>query len=246
MGVLAINNAPALRWDRPRLLHRCSFAIAAGRDGHDQQHCLCTSKKRCRLRQEPLSQPYTAALPTWLLYATAASCAAASCTLPPALPVGEGPSPPDERLSEGTCWFSMPALPLARILDPGPVFSQIRCWLKCDTPLASKTPKCPLFSQIWLCSQLVKKREMWAPPIPLPPTPPHPHQPNHHPTPPTHRSHAHARVLLPLPQDHKSRPSAKEALKHPWLQENFHTGKKRPISATVVQRIQVRKGARGE
>ncbi|GAB4813439.1 hypothetical protein N2152v2_000485 [Parachlorella kessleri] len=41
-----------------------------------------------------------------------------------------------------------------------------------------------------------------------------------------------------LNKDHAQRPSAKEALRHPWLQSSFHQDKKRPISATVVQRIQ--------
>lgn len=43
---------------------------------------------------------------------------------------------------------------------------------------------------------------------------------------------------LPCLQDHTKRPSAKEALRHPWLSAAFHEAKQRPLSATVVQRIQ--------
>ncbi len=39
-------------------------------------------------------------------------------------------------------------------------------------------------------------------------------------------------------QDHTQRPTAKEALRHPWLSPAFHEAKRRPLSATVVQRIQ--------
>jgi serine/threonine protein kinase len=49
---------------------------------------------------------------------------------------------------------------------------------------------------------------------------------------------ARAFVSALLNKDHAARPTAKEALKHPWLQTAFHTGKRRPLSATVVQRIQ--------
>lgn len=42
-----------------------------------------------------------------------------------------------------------------------------------------------------------------------------------------------------LQKDHTKRPTAKEALKHPWLQSQFHADKKRPLQSTVVQRIQV-------
>jgi serine/threonine protein kinase/Ca2+-binding EF-hand superfamily protein len=41
-----------------------------------------------------------------------------------------------------------------------------------------------------------------------------------------------------LQKDHKQRPTAKEALHHPWLSKEFHATKRRPLSATVVQRIQ--------
>lgn len=41
-----------------------------------------------------------------------------------------------------------------------------------------------------------------------------------------------------LNKDHKERPNAREALAHPWLAPAFHAGKRRPISQTVVQRIQ--------
>ena len=39
-------------------------------------------------------------------------------------------------------------------------------------------------------------------------------------------------------QDHTHRPTAKQALRHPWLSPAFHEAKQRPISSTVVQRIQ--------
>lgn len=39
-------------------------------------------------------------------------------------------------------------------------------------------------------------------------------------------------------QHHTQRPTAKEALRHPWLSPAFHEAKRRPLSATVVQRIQ--------
>ena len=41
-----------------------------------------------------------------------------------------------------------------------------------------------------------------------------------------------------LNKDHERRPTAKQALSHPWLQKEFHRDKLRPLSATVVQRIQ--------
>ena len=41
-----------------------------------------------------------------------------------------------------------------------------------------------------------------------------------------------------LLKDPAKRPTAKEALKHPWLQTGFHAAKRRPLSTTVVQRIQ--------
>lgn len=49
-----------------------------------------------------------------------------------------------------------------------------------------------------------------------------------------------ARAWAPLPQDHKKRPTAVEMLAHPWLQTSFYSGGARPLSATVVQRLQVR------
>lgn len=45
-------------------------------------------------------------------------------------------------------------------------------------------------------------------------------------------------VKMLLQKDHERRPTAKEALQHPWLQKEFHVAKSRPLSATVVQRIQ--------
>ena len=45
-------------------------------------------------------------------------------------------------------------------------------------------------------------------------------------------------VRVLLKKDHAARPSAKEALRHPWLQSAFHAGRPRPLSTTVVQRIQ--------
>jgi serine/threonine protein kinase/Ca2+-binding EF-hand superfamily protein len=46
-------------------------------------------------------------------------------------------------------------------------------------------------------------------------------------------------IKILLNKDPEQRPSAKDALKHPWLQTSFHVGKKaRPLSTTVVQRIQ--------
>lgn len=47
-------------------------------------------------------------------------------------------------------------------------------------------------------------------------------------------------VTVLLNKDPAQRPTAKEALAHCWLQTTFHTTKRRPLSATVVQRIQVR------
>ena len=41
-----------------------------------------------------------------------------------------------------------------------------------------------------------------------------------------------------LQKDPARRPTAKEALRHPWLQTGFHDANLRPLSATVVQRIQ--------
>lgn len=46
-------------------------------------------------------------------------------------------------------------------------------------------------------------------------------------------------IKILLNKEHEQRPTAKDALKHPWLQTSFHAGKKsRPLSTTVVQRIQ--------
>ena len=45
-------------------------------------------------------------------------------------------------------------------------------------------------------------------------------------------------VTLLLNKNHEKRPTAKEALKHPWLQTSFHLGTSRPLNTTVVQRIQ--------
>jgi serine/threonine protein kinase/Ca2+-binding EF-hand superfamily protein len=46
-------------------------------------------------------------------------------------------------------------------------------------------------------------------------------------------------IKILLNKDPEQRPSAKDALKHPWLSTTFHAGKKsRPLSTTVVQRIQ--------
>ena len=41
-----------------------------------------------------------------------------------------------------------------------------------------------------------------------------------------------------LEKDHTKRPTAREALKHPWLAADFHVSRKRKIDATVVQRLQ--------
>ncbi|KFM26919.1 Calcium-dependent protein kinase 29 [Auxenochlorella protothecoides] len=41
-----------------------------------------------------------------------------------------------------------------------------------------------------------------------------------------------------LEKDHKKRPSAKDMLGHAWLQSSFYTTNARPISASVVQRLQ--------
>jgi calcium-dependent protein kinase len=46
-------------------------------------------------------------------------------------------------------------------------------------------------------------------------------------------------IKILLNKEHEQRPTAKDALKHPWLQTSFHAGKKsRPLCTTVVQRIQ--------
>ena len=66
-------------------------------------------------------------------------------------------------------------------------------------------------------------------PLPAPAYPPGPRPPT--------RPPACLPVCLSL-QDHTQRPSAKEALRHPWLSPAFHAAKQRPISSTVVQRIQ--------
>lgn len=47
-----------------------------------------------------------------------------------------------------------------------------------------------------------------------------------------------APVVCCCTQHHTQRPTAKEALRHPWLSPAFHEAKRRPLSATVVQRIQ--------
>jgi hypothetical protein len=49
---------------------------------------------------------------------------------------------------------------------------------------------------------------------------------------------ARAFVAALLVKDPALRPSAREALRHPWLQDAFHAGRARPLAATVVQRIQ--------
>jgi hypothetical protein len=49
---------------------------------------------------------------------------------------------------------------------------------------------------------------------------------------------ARAFVAALLVKDPAQRPSAREALRHPWLQAAFHEGRARPLAATVVQRIQ--------
>lgn len=43
-----------------------------------------------------------------------------------------------------------------------------------------------------------------------------------------------------LIKDHAKRPAAAQMLEHPWLQSSFYSRNARPLSATVVQRLQVR------
>lgn len=42
-----------------------------------------------------------------------------------------------------------------------------------------------------------------------------------------------------LIKDHTKRPAAAKMLEHPWLQTSFYSTNARPLSATVVQRLQV-------
>ncbi|PSC74049.1 Calcium-dependent kinase 29 [Micractinium conductrix] len=124
---------------------------------------------------------------------------------------------------EGTPWFMAPetlssqTFPSSDVWAAGVMAYQLLSgYLPFDDP---RNPNAPSLSAIWkgiLTEQPSFRRSAWK----------------------EVSEEAKDFVKALLDKDHTKRPSAKEALRHPWLSAAFHEAKQRPLSATVVQRIQ--------
>ncbi|KAL4853803.1 Calcium-dependent protein kinase 34 [Chlorella vulgaris] len=124
---------------------------------------------------------------------------------------------------EGTPWFMAPetlssqTFPASDVWAGGVMAYQLLSgYLPFDDP---RNPNAPALSVIWkgiLTEQPAFRRSAWR----------------------EVSEEAKDFVRCLLDKDHTRRPSAKDALRHPWLSPAFHQAKRRPLSSTVVQRIQ--------
>lgn len=124
---------------------------------------------------------------------------------------------------EGTPWFMAPEVLSSQNYPASDIWSAgVMCYqlLSGYLPFDDfRNPNSPALSVVWksiLTDEPSFKRSTWAEV--------------------SEEAKDFVRVLLN--KDHSARPSAKDAFRHPWLQSAFHAGRPRPLSATVVQRIQ--------
>lgn len=124
---------------------------------------------------------------------------------------------------EGTPWFMAPetlssqTYPASDVWSAGVMCYQLLCgYLPFDD---RRNPNAPGLSTVWhaiLTEEPSMKRSSWK----------------------NISEEAKDFVIQLLNKDPDKRPTAKEALQHCWLQSSFHKDKSRPLSSTVVQRIQ--------
>lgn len=124
---------------------------------------------------------------------------------------------------EGTPWFMAPEVlssqtyPASDVWSAGVLCYQLLCgYLPFDD---RKNPDAPALSTVWhaiLTEEPSMRRSSWK----------------------NISEEAKKFVVNLLIKDPAKRPTAKEALQHCWLQSSFHKDRSRPLSSTVVQRIQ--------
>ena len=125
---------------------------------------------------------------------------------------------------DGTPWFMAPEVLNSQTLPASDLWSAgVMCYQLLSGYLPfddARSPNAPALSVIWkgiLTEEPSFRRSAWA----------------------EVSQEAKDFVASLLSKDPAARPSAKAALGHPWLQTAFHATKRRPLNATVVQRIQV-------